>query len=158
MDAEIFDVDGTLCDVSSIRHYVEAPKGQRNFEAFHKAGTTICPPNEWVAQAARDAHAAGRAVLIVSARMAKWGRPTIKWAGEHSIPFTDAWFRPDHDYRADHFVKRDIYRDICRRGYNVVRAYDDNPSIIALWQELGVETIVVPGWPEGVSGVYKHGE
>jgi len=157
MDAVIYDVDGTLCDVSTIRHYVEAPKGQRNFDAFHKAGTTVCPPNHWVAQAARDDHAAGRAVLIVSARMQKWGRPTIRWAQAWDIPFTDAWFRPNNDFRPDHLVKRDIYHDICSRGYNVVKAYDDNPSIVDLWRELQVECVVVPGWTGG-SGVYIHGE
>lgn len=158
MDAEIFDVDGTLCNVDPIRHYVEGPRGTRNFDAFHKAGTTLCEPNHWVAQAARDAHAAGRKVLIVSARMARWGVATLSWAEAWEIPFHDAWFRPNGDYRPDHIVKREIYHSICAKGYNVVRAYDDNPSIIALWQELQVETIVVPGWPADKSGVYNHGE
>lgn len=144
MDAEIFDMDGTLCDVSSVRHLVaQVPK---NFDAFHRAAVTVCPPHDWVAQAARDAHDAGRKVLIVSARMTRWGRDTLRWADNCGIPYDDAWFRQDHDYRPDHIVKREIYHDICSRGYNVVRAYDDNPSIVALWEELQVPCVVVPGW------------
>lgn len=40
--AVIFDMDGTLVDVSSVRHFVmDKPK---DFDAFH-AGTAGCPPN-----------------------------------------------------------------------------------------------------------------
>ena len=42
-------------------------------------------------------------------------------------------------------VKRDILSTI-RCHYDVVMAVDDNPSVIALWEAEGIETIVVPGW------------
>ncbi|WP_092501608.1 hypothetical protein [Agrococcus jejuensis] len=41
--AVLFDVDGTLCDVRSIRHHVDGT-GRRNFDAFH-AESIDCPPH-----------------------------------------------------------------------------------------------------------------
>ena len=146
MDAEIFDMDGTLCDVAPIRHYVMGER--RDFDAFHKAGTTLCGPNEYVAEAARSARLSGRKVLVVSARDARWAWPTIRWLDAHAIPVDDAWFRARGDRRSDVVVKREIYADIVSRGYRVIRAWDDNPAIVALWAELGVPCEVVPGWLE----------
>ena len=41
-EAAIFDMDGTLCDVRSIRHYVQYKPNHRNFHKFH--GESInCP-------------------------------------------------------------------------------------------------------------------
>ena len=146
MEAWIFDMDGTLCDVSSVRHYVVGET--KNFDAFHKAAVTSCPPHQWVVDAAREADARGIKVLIVSARMARWGRDSLKWATNVGVPWHDAWFRQNGDFRRDNIVKREIYHDICERGYNVTRAYDDNPSIVALWEELKVDCVVVPGWDD----------
>ncbi|MFV8051350.1 MULTISPECIES: hypothetical protein [Mycobacteriaceae] len=50
-DAVIVDVDGTLCDVSSVRHFVAArPK---DFDAFHSAAET-CPPHTHVLDEVRE--------------------------------------------------------------------------------------------------------
>ena len=40
--AVIVDIDGTLVDVSSVRHHVAGP-GKRNFDAFHRESAD-CPP------------------------------------------------------------------------------------------------------------------
>lgn len=57
--------------------------------------------------------------------------------------------RGDDDNRSDHEVKRDIYKIVTEdHGFNIVRAIDDNPKIIDLWQELGIPTEIVPGWSE----------
>lgn len=40
--AVLVDVDGTLCDVSGIRHYVQSFPKNRNFDKFHRA-SALCP-------------------------------------------------------------------------------------------------------------------
>lgn len=143
MDAVIFDVDGTLCDVSSVRHFVASrPK---NFDAFH-AGSIDCPPHADVARAARAATAEGLAVLVVTARKLMWRYHTILWLAEQRIPYDELYMRDDRDGRRDVEVKTDILRDIERDGYRPVAAWDDNPSIVALWRSRGIDVHVVPGW------------
>jgi phosphoglycolate phosphatase-like HAD superfamily hydrolase len=143
-EAEIFDMDGTLCDVRSIRHYVTGP--ERNFHAFHVASAS-CPPHPHVVEGARRARREGRAVLVVTARLERYRRLTSMWLALHEVPSDDLLMRPDDDFRKDYLVKRDILARI-RRRYQPVKAWDDNPAVIQLWKEEGVPYELVPGWEE----------
>lgn len=142
-DAVLFDMDGTLCDVAGIRHLIKGPGG---FDAFHRASID-CPPHAWVVQAAREQNAAGRAVLIVTARMATYRDITAMWLALHQVPSDGMWMRADGDFRPDYQVKREILARI-RKRYTVVGAYDDNPQVLKLWREEEIPVTVVPGWPQ----------
>lgn len=140
--AVIFDMDGTLCDVSSARHHVVGPL--RNFDAFHRASLD-CPPHQHVAEAARNVGADGLDVVIVTARQERWRRPTGFWLAMHDIPSHAPLMRADHDGRPDVEVKRDILARI-RERHEVVAAWDDNPAVIELWLSEGIPVHVVDGW------------
>lgn len=141
-EAEIFDVDGTLCNVLPIRHYVTGPK--KNFHKFHRESVN-CLPNQAVVEDARAAHAAGRAVLVVTARSTLYRHHTAFWLAMHEIPSDRMFMRREGDWRADASIKDDIYQRIALR-WKVVRAHDDNPSIVRLWEGYGIPVRVVPGW------------
>jgi hypothetical protein len=145
IDAAIFDMDGTLCDVSSVRHFVARPKGEKDFHSFHEAAAG-CPPHQWVLDEAHDLSNAGLAILVVTARSEEWAVPTLWWNLLHEVPFDEIFHRPRGDFRKDVLVKADILADIRRRGYNPVHAYDDNPSIVALWESENIPVTLVPGW------------
>lgn len=140
--ARIFDVDGTLCNVEDIRHFVSG--GQRNFDAFHYASID-CPPNPHVVEAARQSLAEGVAPLIVTARQAKYRNVTAFWLAMHDVPSEAMYMRATGDMRPDYYVKRDILTRI-RYWYDVIEAWDDNPNVIRLWTEENIPTVLVPGW------------
>lgn len=140
-EAVIFDMDGTLCDVRGIRHLLNGPG---RFHAFHTASID-CPPHPWVVEAARREQAAGRAVLIVTARQARYRNLTAMWLALHGVPSDAMWMRGDHDHRPDYGVKREILAWI-RALYRPVHAFDDNPSVLELWAEENIPVTVVPGW------------
>jgi hypothetical protein len=143
-DAELFDMDGTLCDVRPIRHLIQGPGG---FDAFHRASID-CPPNPWVVDAARQAREDGKAVLIVTGRSAKYRNITAMWLALHRVPSDVLWMRRNGDMRSDVLVKRDILRRI-REMYNPVHAWDDNPAVIdGVWEPENVPFTVVPGWED----------
>jgi phosphoglycolate phosphatase-like HAD superfamily hydrolase len=140
--AAIFDMDGTLADVRSIRHHVlTKPK---DFDAFHAESVNV-PAHEWVVDRARIMSDLGIAVIIVTARRVRWARHTAMWLALNDIPSDVMFMRGDHDHRADVDVKRDILAAI-RRNFAVIHAFDDNPSVIALWESEGIPTTIVPGW------------
>ena len=142
-DAVIFDCDGTLVNVLSIRHHVLGEN--KNYHAFHRESVN-CPPNAEVVQAAVDAHKAGLAVLIVTAREIVHAYPTMFWLTEHlGVPYDELYMRPKGDYRPDHEIKKEILDLIYRDGYNPVHAWDDRPEIIDVWQSAGIETTLVEG-------------
>lgn len=141
-EAVIFDVDGTLVDVRSIRHHVMGVV--RNFDAFH-SDSIDCPPNEEVVSALHEVRASGRAVVVVTARMERHSFVTTLWLKEAGAEFDDIFFRPNKDQRPDQDVKREILRQI-EKKYKIVHAWDDNPSIIELWVSEGIPVTHVPGW------------
>jgi len=141
--AVIVDVDGTLADVRAIRHHVaHKPK---NFDAFHAASAHV-PANQQAIDFVTRHHAAGFVIIVVTARLQTWFDVTRTWLDAHvPVPFDGPFHRPDGDFRPDVQVKRDIHRYLSRH-YDIRGAVDDNPNVIALWDELGIPTEVVPGW------------
>lgn len=143
-EAVLIDMDGTLANVSGIRHHVAArPK---RFDLFH-AESVDCPPNQQAVDLAREAHAAGQAVLIVTARRAMWRHHTAWFLAMHGIPSDAMFMRGNEDHRKDVEVKRDILAQI-RQTWTPVLAVDDNPNVLALWDAEGIPTVVIPGWED----------
>lgn len=145
----VFDMDGTLVDVSSIRHHIQGgPENgyRKDFNAFHD-GAVGCPEISWVVDAAHNAARMGFRIIQVTARSERFRASTGWWLAEHFVPSDGLYMRPDNDHRPDHEVKREIIDRLLTR-YDIQKAYDDNPSIIALWQEYGIPCTVVPGWVE----------
>ena len=142
--AVIFDVDGTLVNTSDIVHLVlTKPK---KYDQFHYA-SAFCDPHEWVVEEARRHHAEGTTVLVVTARKDRWHELTTNWLEAKEVPYHELHMRQDHDNRQDRVIKEEILL-LLRERYEIVHAYDDNPNVIALWQEHGIPVTVVPGWAE----------
>jgi FMN phosphatase YigB (HAD superfamily) len=145
MKAVIFDVDGTLADVSAIRHFVLKDDGRKDFHKFH-AASIDCPPHDHVVRMLREFKREGYTILVVTARKNMWFYHTLIWMDENAIPHDYLFMRADDDQRPDFEVKKDILNEIRRRGFVVEHAVDDNPSVIRLWEEEGIPHTIVPGW------------
>lgn len=142
--AVIFDMDGTLANVSSIRHHLKPVNRRKDFESFHSESVNV-PPHRHVVYHAQLAYSLGHAVLIVTARKHRWRHHTAWWLALNNVPSDMLMMRRDDDHRPDYEVKRDMLH-IIGHYYEVVHAVDDNPSVIELWNEFGIPTTVVPGW------------
>lgn len=142
--AAIFDMDGTLANVSSIRHHVRGRR--KDFGAFHGESVNV-PANHEVVAMAQDMHTAGIDIVIVTARKHMWRNHTAMWLALNNVPSVAMFMRHDTDSRKDVEVKRDILTRI-RQTWDVVAAVDDNPAITALWISEGIPTFIVPGWEQ----------
>ncbi|QGJ95023.1 hydrolase [Gordonia phage RedWattleHog] len=154
--AVLVDIDGTLCDVRTIRHYVIGP--DKDFEAFHTA-SLHCPPHPQALDFIRNSIEDGHDVVFVSARQEKFRQITELFIAMH-VPRVQ-WFGPfmrEHgDRRPDVEVKRDIHHQLSK-WWDIVGAIDDNPAIVALWRELGIPVEVVPGWDAGAAASYVQSQ
>lgn len=142
----VFDIDGTLCDVSSIRHLVAEGLKTRDFDAFHR-GSVDCPPIPEVAIAAQLWSDAGMPIFQVTARQEKYRALTSFWLADYKIPSDKLVMRPNGDNRADADVKREIITRLLK-DYVIEIAYDDNPSIWDVWDEFDIPCIRIPGYSE----------
>ena len=148
-NAVIFDMDGTLADVSSIRHHIipptPKPKGwYKDFGAFHAESVNV-PSHSNVVDHAHRAHVLGNAIIIVTARRAMYRNQTAMWLALNGVPSDAMFMRANDDGRPDNEVKRDIL-NVIRHSWNVIHAVDDNPSIIALWESEGIPVTQIEGW------------
>ena len=147
--AVIVDCDGTLVDVTSIRHHVVPGlpgwAGRKDFDAFHKA-SVWCPPIHSTLAAVEEHRAAGRAILIMTARMRRWEPHTRGWLATHSVRFDHLFMRTDGDRRPDTVVKAELLAQARAMGWDPTHAIDDNPSVVGLWESEGLDVTVVPGW------------
>jgi hypothetical protein len=134
-DAVIVDLDGTLCDVSSILHHVDGE--DRNYAAFH-AASADSPPRAEVVDAVRAAHAEGKAVLVVTSREFIWRDLSLDWLVAHDIPHDELVMRIVGDYRPDHEVKAEMLDQIEADGWSVSEAWEDSEDIIELWRSRGI--------------------
>jgi len=141
--AVIVDVDGTLVDVSGVRHYVQDNPRKKDFHHFH-AGAELCPPIQTTLDLLKALRGTVN-VLVVTSRKQQWEFQTRRWLRKHNIQYDHLYMRGNDDGRPDAHVKGDIY-DTIRREYKVILAIDDNPSIVELWALHGIPTVVVPGW------------
>lgn len=80
--AAIFDVDGTLCDVRSVRKYVETNHAilsfKKDFARFHRESLE-CPPHTQVVELARHLRSKNIKILVVSGRQQRWLGITEQW-------------------------------------------------------------------------------
>lgn len=151
MNAAIFDMDGTLCDVSSIRYHVnpDHPRfsGKKRFDRFH-ADAIQCPPNELALDWYRYARDLGWSIVVVTARKSFWAMHTLLWLRENGVQHDELYMRKNLDNRADSIVKREILDEIRSDGYEPLLAVDDNPAVIQVWESEGIPTVTIPGWEE----------
>lgn len=145
LPAIIVDIDGTLADVSAIRHYVLRARGKKDFQSFH-AAASYAPPNKHVADLVRALHAQGYAILVLTSRKEQWRYRLKVWLRKWEIPFAAIGMRGDQDGRRDDIVKADLHAAVLQMGYLPVLAIDDNPIVVQLWRQLEIPTVVVPGW------------
>lgn len=149
-NAVLVDVDGTLCDVSGVRHYVQSDPKNRNFDKFHRA-SALCPAIPSTVAWVREQHAAGMFVIVVTSRKQQYEYLTRRWLRKWEVPYDRLLLRANRDERRDDLVKADLLAQIRAEGFDVVAAIDDNPSIIALWESEGIPVTVVPGWNDPAS-------
>lgn len=143
--AILVDVDGTLCDVRSVRKYVQAPEGsvgfKRDFDRFHSE-SLFCPCHRDVVDLVQQASEAAMAVVVVTGRESRWRNLTIEWMQRTGVPWDALHTRKAGDYRPDHAIKQELLQDIAR-DFEPLLAVDDRQDIIEVWQAAGIPTLRV---------------
>ena len=127
----IFDMDGTLADVSHRKHFVE--NKPKNWDAFYKAMIND-KPNSPVIMIARLLKAAGHRILIATGRPRRYQIPTLRFLDTVSVSYDAIYLRGDNDYRPDTVVKEFMLRKMKNDGYSPTIAFDDRKSVVEMWR------------------------
>lgn len=156
----IFDIDGTLLDISHRLKYIkQTPK---NWKAFRD------PKQKWldgpiipvirIATALMHAPYPKNRIIFASGRSESERADTVrslsewflldgwqdiynpKWFGEgytlENTPTSPFYLRAEKDFRADTVVKREMYEQMLEDGYKPELVFDDRPSVLRMWREI----------------------
>jgi hypothetical protein len=149
----IFDIDGTLADLTHRRHHVE--KSPKNWPAFH-AGAPDDKPIKHICALARRLYWAARdddlglpyEVVLMTGRHENLRAATERWLHEVAhLPFVGPlYMRADGDFRDDSIVKLELLQRLRVDRYEPIMAFDDRDRVVKMWRENGVPCLqVAPG-------------
>ena len=144
----IFDVDGTLMDISERLNLCDAMYDKNNrrdtwWNLFldDKMMMYLDQPNKDVVKMAHRLHKAGHNILVCSARTERH-RITTLWQLNKLCKMDwikGLWLRKDNDRSPDNIVKREMLKTIRSQGFNPAIAFDDRNSVVNTWRSLGVQ-------------------
>lgn len=134
----IFDLDGTLADLTHRRHFVTSkPKNWKAFFAGVERDLCIEP----FAMVARG-YQMGNRVIICSGRPDDLREVTQKWLRKHvwdnGLPEAPLYMRKAGDFRADDIVKEELLDQIIADGYRPEVAFDDRSRVVKMWRRRGL--------------------
>jgi predicted kinase len=143
--AVIFDLDGTLADISHRLHHIK--NGSNNWDAFFaECGNDSVI--ESIRELAQIVDGQGYKIILVSGRTDKVYGQTIAWLAKHNVPFDELHMRRDGDYRQDFIVKSEILDNLLADGNDIAFVVDDRPSVVAMWRERGLTCLQCRDWEE----------
>ena len=146
----IFDIDGTLADLSHRLHYVkQKPKRWPEFLALAKDDAPIWPV---VTLYNLIGHGSGYEVkrVLVSGRSEKIRDDTETWLQAHGIHHNGLYMRPDKDCRPDYVLKKEILGQIYKdfNDAEILFVVDDRQTVVDMWRAEGLICLQCAKWEE----------
>ena len=134
----IFDIDGTLVDVSTIQHFVG--ENNRDFDTFHRQSIN-CPPYFQVLEIAQGLIQNSLKVLAISGRQEKYRGLTDYWLAMNYLPLHELVLRPN-EYQGNRMeFKSEAYRNLSTR-YHIIAVFDNDPQLMKLWLSTQIPFVV----------------
>ena len=129
----IFDIDGTLADVSERLHHIK--KKPKDWDAFFSG----IPQDKAIRSMVRLCnilYASGIKILLCTGRREKDRAETVKWLEQHRVNYHELILRPDGDRRSDVIVKREMLADLDKS--KILFVVEDRSGVVEMWRSEGL--------------------
>ena len=137
--AVIFDIDGTLLDISHRLKFIkQTPKDWKAFRDPKQKRWD--EPRGEIISILLAMTEANHSVIIASGRTESEREDTIRSLHSY-IPDIDdlpLYLRKDGDYSKDTIVKENMHTQMLEDGFVPQLVFDDRPSVIRMWRSLGL--------------------
>jgi len=146
----IFDLDGTLADITSRRKLSIKDNGKMDWDIFFdRDNIKLDVPNTPVITMAQMLHSQGFRIVIFSGRSKSTYRTTRQWLIQNDVPFDMLQMRPnDRDTGGHfHFMKdsdlKQLWLDTLIDKDDVFAVFDDRNQVVDMWRRNGLQTFQV---------------
>ena len=145
----IFDLDGTLADISHRRHLVEDKKN-KNFPLFYKMCVDDKPNRPIIEIFDSLRYSNGDwDIQIWSGRSDEVRKETVDWLdryiyGDYRIADKAlARMRKSCDYTPDHVLKEKWLKEERAKGTRIDMVFDDRDRVVKMWRSHGITCLQV---------------
>ena len=129
----IFDIDGTLADVSERLHHIK--KKPKDWDAFFRG----IPQDKAIRSMVRLCnilYASGIKILLCTGRRKKDRAETVKWLKQQGVNYHELILRPDGDRRSDVIVKREMLAGLDKS--KILFVVEDRSGVVEMWRSEGL--------------------
>ncbi|MCL4297036.1 MAG: polynucleotide kinase [Anaerolineae bacterium] len=128
----IFDIDGTLADISARQHHLL--KKPKDWEAFFQ-GMARDKPIAPMLRLCNTLYEAGFQIILCSGRPEKYREETETWLSRYGVKCHALLLRPSNDRRSDVVIKREMLHTIERS--RIAFIVEDRSRVVNMWREEG---------------------
>ncbi len=144
--AAVFDIDGTLADVSQhLHHLVHHPDKPRNWDGFHNDCMEAPVKQDVIALLDFHLSICGHSIILMTSRNEDYKEQTLLWLEKNKIPYHELIMRSSGDRRPSEDVKEGKMR-VVQESYEVVHFYDDHPRVVERISNMGYNVTKIPGY------------
>ena len=150
----IFDLDGTLADITKRRKAASMPDGKMNWDVFfNPAYINLDEPNYPVIDTAKSLYKSGYNIVIFSGRSKGTKDATVEWLKRYKVPYSVLKMRPtskDWMYMPDDQLKKHWLNDLFPEGSEtrdrLHMVFDDRNKVVDMWRKENIPCFqVAPG-------------
>lgn len=135
MKCYLFDIDGTIADLSHRLHYIE--KKPKDWDGFFSDCHADAPILH-VIEMARDLYRAGKHIVYVSGRSSQCRVETERWLTDNMLPAGPLYMRKAGDHRPDNLIKGELLHQLRADGFDPIMAFDDRNQVVEMWRANGI--------------------
>lgn len=129
----IFDIDGTLADISQRVHHIR--KKPKNWNAFNE-GMAKDKAIHSMIQLCNILYAAGLHIILCSGRNERNRPETVEWLKQQGVNYHELLLRKDEDFRSDAVVKREILQGLDKS--QILFVVEDRSRVVEMWRSEGL--------------------
>ncbi len=129
----IFDIDGTLADVSERVHHLE--KTPKDWDSFHQ-GMAQDKAIRSMVRLCNILYSSGLKIALCSGRKEEHRKDTVDWLAKEQVNYHELLLRDNGDRRSDVVVKRKMLTKIDKS--KVLFVVEDRSQIVEMWRSEGL--------------------
>lgn len=129
----IFDIDGTLADISQRVHHISSKP--KNWNAFIE-GMAKDKAIRSMVRLCNVLYASGLRIILCSGRNEKNRPETVEWLGRQGVNYHELLLRKDEDFRSDAVVKREILDTLDKS--RILFVVEDRSRVVEMWRAEGL--------------------
>ena len=129
----IFDIDGTLADISGRVHHIR--KKPKNWNAFNE-GMAKDKAIHSMIRLCNILYTAGLHIILCSGRNERNRPETVDWLKQQGVNYHELLLRKDEDFRSDAVVKREILQGLDRS--QILFVVEDRSRVVEMWRSEGL--------------------